>query len=60
MKDVDDIISSHLKPEHEILDNLEILIPCDVNNPLLGLKGAAYVYGPQKGANFEDLEFFDK
>ena len=32
---------------------------CDVNNPLLGLRGAARVYGPQKGASaaqVEDLE----
>lgn len=34
-------------------------MPCDVKNPLLGLNGAAYVFGPQKGAKFEDLPYFD-
>lgn len=29
----------------------EILVACDVNNPLTGEKGASRVYGPQKGAD---------
>lgn len=29
----------------------ELLVACDVNNPLLGGQGAAAVYGPQKGAD---------
>lgn len=28
----------------------EIVVACDVENPLYGKKGAAYVFGPQKGA----------
>jgi glycerate 2-kinase len=28
----------------------EILVACDVDNPLCGLRGASAVYGPQKGA----------
>jgi glycerate 2-kinase len=31
-----------------------ILIACDVDNPLLGPRGAAAVYGPQKGLRPED------
>lgn len=37
----------------------EIVAACDVQNPLLGVRGAARVYGPQKGADadrVEDLE----
>ncbi|MEP0368071.1 MAG: glycerate kinase [Cyclobacteriaceae bacterium] len=34
--------------------NLKIL--CDVENPLLGAKGSAEVFGPQKGANQNDVE----
>lgn len=30
-------------------------IACDVTNPLLGMRGAATVYGPQKGLKEEDL-----
>jgi len=32
-----------------------ITIACDVTNPLLGERGATYVYGPQKGAGREEL-----
>lgn len=32
---------------------------CDVNNPLFGRNGAAYVYGPQKGATESDLSLLD-
>lgn len=32
------------------LDGVEIVVACDVDNPLTGPGGAAAVYGPQKGA----------
>ena len=32
---------------------------CDVRNPLFGKDGAAYVYGPQKGASAEQVEKLD-
>jgi glycerate kinase len=32
------------------LDGIEVLVACDVTNPLCGPKGASAVYGPQKGA----------
>ena len=35
-------------------------IACDVNNPLYGPMGAAYVFGPQKGATPETVEILDK
>jgi glycerate 2-kinase len=33
----------------------KILLACDVDNPLLGPRGAAAVFGPQKGAKPEDI-----
>jgi len=36
--------------DYRIRDS-EIIVACDVNNPLLGEMGAAYIYGPQKGAD---------
>src|SRR5690606_7930830 len=33
------------------LRNVEFIVACDVDNPLLGADGAASVYGPQKGAD---------
>ncbi len=35
-------------------------VACDVDNPLSGINGAAYVYGKQKGASQEDIELLDK
>lgn len=35
---------------------LRFNVVCDVRNPLLGEKGATYVYGPQKGGNKENLK----
>jgi glycerate kinase len=37
----------------------EISAACDVRNPLLGERGAARVYGPQKGADAGAVEFLD-
>lgn len=38
----------------------EVLVACDVDNPLCGPEGAAYVYGPQKGAAPEMLPVLDR
>ncbi len=43
-----------------MLEELELLMPCDVTNKMLGEKGAAYVFGPQKGAKKEDLPVLDR
>jgi len=42
------------------INETEILVACDVNNPLTGLHGASFVYGPQKGADQEMAERLDK
>ena len=36
----------------------EILVACDVNNPLLGPRGCTQIYGPQKGVT--DFAFFEQ
>lgn len=38
----------------------EILVACDVDNPLCGDRGASAVYGPQKGATAEMVKKLDK
>lgn len=48
--------SALLRP-HE---GTEILIASDVENPLYGPLGAAYVFGPQKGASPEDVAYLDQ
>jgi glycerate kinase len=58
-------IVPRLWPEiHQLSGHLEcevppIFIACDVDNPLLGPRGAAAVYGPQKGLRPEEVPTFD-
>jgi len=44
---------------HPGLANAEVVVACDVDNPLTGPTGAAAVYGPQKGAGAEDVTLLD-
>ena len=46
----------------EVLDDLPIpvQVACDVRNPLLGERGAARVFGPQKGATPEEVEELER
>ncbi len=43
----------------EVTDALPITVACDVTSPLFGPMGAAYVFGPQKGANPEQVASLD-
>ncbi len=40
--------------------NIYLEIACDVSNPFFGDNGAAYIYGPQKGASLEQVEELDQ
>jgi glycerate kinase len=42
------------------IKDVEILVACDVDNPLCGPRGASAVYGPQKGATPEMVKELDK
>ena len=53
---VSKIDASNVLPE---LKNIKINVACDVNNPLYGKDGAAYVYAPQKGASPQEVVFLD-
>ena len=44
---------------HPRLAQCEVLVACDVSNPLCGPNGASHVYGPQKGATPPMLEELD-
>jgi glycerate kinase len=41
------------------LAECDLLVACDVDNPLTGPRGASAVYGPQKGAGPEDIRALD-
>ncbi|QUI23789.1 glycerate kinase [Vallitalea pronyensis] len=38
----------------------EFIVACDVDNPLYGENGAAYIYAPQKGANEKMVKILDE
>lgn len=48
LHDIADIDMSNLDSR---LKTVELITMCDIENPLYGPTGAAYVYGPQKGAD---------
>ena len=56
MKDIEKIDLS--KMDARVLDS-NFLIMSDVENPLYGEKGAAYVFSPQKGATAEEVKILD-
>jgi glycerate 2-kinase len=41
------------------LPEVDVLLACDVDNPLLGPDGAAAIYGPQKGASAADVQVLE-
>lgn len=42
------------------LSGVEIVAMCDIDNPMYGATGAAYVFGPQKGADGAMVEELDQ
>ena len=40
--------------------NTSVRVACDVTNPLCGDEGASAIFGPQKGANPEEVNLLDK
>lgn len=51
--------SLHLDAARERVAGVEIVVASDVDNPLLGLRGASAVFGPQKGATPDDVQRLD-
>ncbi len=41
------------------LKSIELVVATDVDRPLLGLRGASAVFGPQKGASRDDVQRLD-
>ena len=55
-----DAVALDLTGLHPRLRDAEVVVACDVDNPLTGPRGAAAVYGPQKGAGPEDVQLLDR
>lgn len=56
LSDLDSIDDSGLDIR---LKESELLIACDVTNPLTGINGCSYVFAPQKGADAKACELMD-
>jgi glycerate kinase len=54
-----EVASLDLSGLHARLPDVELVVACDVDNPLTGPQGAAAVYGPQKGASADDVALLD-
>ena len=50
----------HPESLQEYYANTEITVLCDVDNPLYGEKGAAYIFAPQKGASPKQVDMLDQ
>lgn len=49
-----------LSQRSELIRDIEIITMCDIDNPMYGKTGAAYIFGPQKGADQQMVEELDK
>ena len=56
LKKIADINAKKMAP---ILKKVKIIVACDVNNPLCGKSGAAYIFSPQKGATPKMVKILD-
>lgn len=54
------IIAVEINDVLKRLDDCRFLVACDVENTLYGENGAAYVFGPQKGADEDCVQRLDK
>ena len=52
-RNMDQIGKIDMTEANALLKDVKITVMCDVDNPLYGTTGAAYIFGPQKGADQE-------
>lgn len=52
-------VSINTEKAEELLKNVTLTAMCDIDNPMFGETGAAYIFGPQKGANPAMVKILD-
>ena len=57
--DMDQIARIDMSEAEDLLKDVKITVMCDVDNPLHGPRGAAFVFAPQKGADEEMVRRLD-
>ena len=59
-KILSEIATVDVSPMTTLVKDVEIIACCDVQNPLFGMTGAAFVFAKQKGASRSEMELLDK
>lgn len=57
---LDRISHIDIKPVKELMNGCKVTAMCDIDNPMYGENGAAYIFAPQKGADERMVELLDK
>jgi len=57
---LDKIMRIDASPAKEVLRGCRITAMCDIDNPMYGENGAAYVFAPQKGADEKMVRMLDR
>lgn len=55
-----DVVRIDCSEKAKELEGVEIITMCDIDNPMYGETGAAYIFGPQKGADEEMVRRLDQ
>lgn len=55
-----EIVHINIEATQALLRDIKIEVLSDVTNPLVGVTGATYIFGMQKGASAEDLPIIDQ
>jgi glycerate 2-kinase len=58
-KSLGEIVKIDMSGIHPAVRESKFTVMCDISNPLTGPSGATYTFGPQKGANDEQLAFLE-
>ncbi len=54
-----DVCSVDFTTKNKLLNSVEIITMCDIDNPPFGQNGASYVFAPQKGADEMTVQLLD-
>lgn len=55
-----EVVQIDLSETKKLLKDVEIIAMCDIDNPMYGKSGAAYIFGPQKGADMVTIKILDE
>lgn len=56
---LDQIYGIDVRAARQLLSGVRLTGMCDIDNPMYGTMGAAYVFSPQKGADADMVQFLD-